>query len=205
MNTELKNAVKAADLKAQYDARVKRLVGHKRVLAQILIKTVDEFKGMNPKTVANCIEGTPYISTVPVEPGLTNAAREENGQRVVGLNTENQEINEGLVRFDVICYVRLPERDGEKVPDGKKKPLTQIIINLEMQKDQPREYQILNRAVFYVSRQISAQKERDFTGSHYDDIKSVYSIWICMNMEENSMSHIHLTKEDMMGSQPWRV
>ncbi len=49
MNTELKNAVKAADLKAQYDARVKRLVGHKRVLAQILIKTVDEFKGMNPK------------------------------------------------------------------------------------------------------------------------------------------------------------
>ena len=65
--TELKNAVKAADLKAQYDARVKRLVGHKRVLAQILIKTVDEFKGMNPKTVANCIEGTPYISTVPVE------------------------------------------------------------------------------------------------------------------------------------------
>lgn len=32
MNTELKNAVKAADLKAQYDARVKRLVGHKRVL-----------------------------------------------------------------------------------------------------------------------------------------------------------------------------
>ena len=61
MNTELKNAVKAADLKAQYDARVKRLVGHKRVLAQILIKTVDEFKGMNPKTVANCIEGTPYM------------------------------------------------------------------------------------------------------------------------------------------------
>lgn len=84
MNTELKNAVKAADLKAQYDARVKRLVGHKRVLAQILIKTVDEFKGMNPKTVANCIEGTPYISTVPVEPGLTNEVLDKNGQRIVG-------------------------------------------------------------------------------------------------------------------------
>ena len=98
MNTELKNAVKAADLKAQYDARVKRLVGHKRVLAQILIKTVDEFKGMNPKTVANCIEGTPYISTVPVEPGLTNAMLDKNGQRIVGFNTESQEINEGLTR-----------------------------------------------------------------------------------------------------------
>ena len=204
MIRELKNAVSASGKEAQYDEHAKNIAGQKFIIANILAKSVEAFRGMKPKDIIPYIEGEPYISKVPVEPGLTNAAWEENGQRVVGLNTENQEINEGLVRFDVICYVRLPERDGEKVPDGEKKPLTQIIINLEMQKDQPREYQILNRAVFYVSRQISAQKERDFTGSHYDDIKSVYSIWICMNMEENSMSHIHLTKEDMMGSQPWR-
>ena len=204
MIRELKIAVSASGKEAQYDEHAKNIAGQKFIIANILAKSVEAFRGMKPKDIIPYIEGEPYISKVPVEPGLTNAAREENGQRVVGLNTENQEINEGLVRFDVICYVRLPERDGEKVPDGKKKPLTQIIINLEMQKDQPREYQILNRAVFYVSRQISAQKEREFTGSHYDDIKSVYSIWICMNMEENSMSHIHLTKEDMMGSQLWR-
>ena len=204
MIRELKNAVSASGKEAQYDEHAKNIAGQKFIIANILAKSVEAFRGMKPKDIIPYIEGEPYISKVPVESGLTNAVREENGQRVVGLNTENQEINEGLVRFDVICYVRLPERYGEKVPDGEKKPLTQIIINLEMQKDQPREYQILNRAVFYVSRQISAQKERDFTGSHYDDIKSVYSIWICMNMEENSMSHIHLTKEDMMGSQPWR-
>ncbi len=203
MIRELKNAVSASGKEAQYDEYAKNIAGQKFIIANILAKSVEAFRGMKPKDIIPYIEGEPYISKVPMEPGLTNAAREENGQRVVGLNTENQEINEGLVRFDVICYVRLPERNGEKTSDGKKKPLTQIIINLEMQKDQPREYQILNRAVFYVSRQISAQKERDFTGSHYDDIKSVYSIWICMNMEENSMSHIHLTKEDMMGNQPW--
>lgn len=192
MNTELKNAVKAADLKAQYDARVKRLVGHKRVLAQILIKTVDEFKGMNPKTVANCIEGTPYISTVPVEPGLTNEVLDENGQRIVGFNTESQEINEGLARFDIVFYVRT--KDG----------LSQIIINVEAQKDEPGEYEILNRAIFYVSRLVSSQKERDFENSRYDDIKRVYSIWVCMNMEENSLSHIHLTKEDLVGKNQWK-
>ena len=186
MNTELKNAVKAADLKAQYDARVKRLVGHKRILAQILIKTVDEFKGMNPKAVADCIEGTPYISAVPVEPGLTNAVLDRNGQRIVGFNTENQEINEGLARFDIVFYVRT--KDG----------LSQIIINVEAQKDEPGEYEILNRAIFYVSRLVSSQKERDFENSSYNDIKRVYSIWICMNMEENTMSHIHLTKEDLI-------
>ena len=203
MIRELKNAVSASGKEAQYDEHAKNIAGQKFIIANILAKSVEAFRGMKPKDIIPYIEGEPYISKVPVEPGLTNAAWVENGQRVVGFNTENQEINEGLVRFDVICYVRLPDREGEKVPDGEKKPLTQIIINLEMQKDQPREYQILNRAVFYVSRQISAQKERDFTGSHYDDIKSVYSIWICMNMEENSMSHIHLTKEDMMGNQPW--
>ena len=100
--------------------------------------------------------------------------------------------------------MRLPERSGEKASDGEKKPLTQIIINVEIQKNQPKKYKILNRSIFYVCRQISAQKERDFVGSHYDDIKNVYSIWICMNMEKNSMCHIHLTKEDIIDAQQWK-
>ena len=192
MDTELKNAVKATDTKAQYDASAKRLLGQKSILAHILVKTVDEFKAMNPKDVVSYIEGTPYISAVPVEPGLTNIATEKSGQRVVSFNTENAEVNEGLVRFDIIFYVRM--KDG----------LAQIIVNVEAQKDESAEYQILNRAIFYVSRLISSQKERDFENSSYDDIKRVYSIWVCMNMTENTMSHIHLTKEDVVGSYEWK-
>ena len=192
MNTELKSAVMATDRDAQYDNSAKRLIAHKFILARILVKTVEEFKGMDPIEVAALIEGLPYISAVPVEPGLTNAVHFQNGQRLVGFNTENQELNEGLVRFDIVFYVRM--KDG----------LSQIIINVEAQKDEPGEYEILNRAVFYVSRLVSSQKERDFENSSYDDIKSVYSIWICMNMEENTMSHIHLTKEDLIGSYEWK-
>jgi len=192
LNTELKNAVMATDRDAQYDNSAKRLIAHKIVLAWILIRTVEEFKGMEPLEVAALIEGIPYISAVPVEPGLTNAVRFKNGKRLVGFNTENQEMNEGLVRFDIVFYVRM--KDG----------LSQIIINVEAQKDEPGEYEILNRAVFYVSRLVSSQKERDFENSSYDDIKCVYSIWICMNMEENTMSHIHLTKEDLIGSYEWK-
>ena len=192
MNTELKNTVLATDRDAQYDNSAKRLIAHKIILARILIKTVEKFKGMDPLEVAALIEGIPYISTVPVEPGLTNAVHFQNGKRIVGFNMENQEVNEGLVRFDIVFYVRM--KDG----------LSQIIINVEAQKDEPGEYEILNRAVFYVSRLISSQKEKDFENSSYDDIKCVYSIWICMNMEENTMSHIHLTKEDMIGSYEWK-
>lgn len=96
MNTELKSAVMATDRDAQYDNSAKRL-----------------------------IEGLPYISAVPVEPGLTNAVHFQNGQRLVGFNTENQELNEGLVRFDIVFYVRM--KDG----------LSQIIINVEAQRMNP--------------------------------------------------------------------
>lgn len=193
MNTEIANAVNAAGDKAQYDTRVKRLLAQKSILAHILVKTVDEFKGMKPEDVVKYIEGEPSISVVPVEPGLANMEKPDAaGQRIVGLNTENAEINEGLVRFDIIFYVRM------------KNGLSQIIVNIEAQKDEPTEYKILNRAIFYVSRLISSQKERDFVNTNYDDIKQVFSIWICMNMDDNSLSHIHLTKDELLKPCNWK-
>ena len=193
MNTEIANAVNAAGDKAQYDTRVKRLLAQKSILAHILVKTVDEFKGMRPEDVVKYIEGEPGISVVPVEPGLANMEKTDAaGQRIVGLNTENAEINEGLVRFDIIFYVRM------------KNGLSQIIVNIEAQKDEPTEYKILNRAIFYVSRLISSQKERDFVNTNYDDIKQVFSIWICMNMDDNSLSHIHLTKDELLKPCNWK-
>ena len=199
MNTEIANAVNAAGDKAQYDTRVKRLLAQKSILAHILVKTVVEFQGMKPEDVVTYIEGEPSISVVPVEPGLANMEKTDAaGQRIVGLNTENAEINEGLVRFDIIFYVRMPSVDDTK--NG----LSQIIVNIEAQKDEPTEYKILNRAIFYVSRLISSQKKRDFVNTNYDDIKQVFSIWICMNMDDNSLSHIHLTKDEMLKPCNWK-
>ena len=82
--------------------------------------------------------------------------------------------------------------------------LSQIIINVEAQKDEPNGYDILNRAIFYVSRMISSQKERDFSNSNYNDIKRVYSIWVCMNIPENSLEHIHLVKDSIVNSHEWK-
>jgi hypothetical protein len=193
LSTEITNAVKAADDKAQYDERAKRLLSQKHILAHILVKTVDEFKGMNPKDVVSYIEGEPKVGIVPLEPGLTNKDETPtDGERVVGLNTENFDINEGLVRFDIIFYVRM--KDG----------LSQIIVNVEAQQKNPTEYDILNRAIFYVCRMVSSQKERDFVKSNYNDIKRVTSIWICLNMKENSMNHYHLTNDVLLGNQKWK-
>ena len=74
------------------------------------MKTVDEFKGMKTEDVVKYIEGEPSISVVPVEPGLANMEKTDaTGQRIVGLNTENAEINEGLVRIGITNEI--PEHD----------------------------------------------------------------------------------------------
>lgn len=172
------------------------MASNKIILAHILVKAVDEFQGMTPEAVVPYIEGDPLISVVPVEPGLTNAVAKsvadslKTGQRIIGLNTENVEVNEGLVRFDIIFYVRM--KDG----------ISQVIVNLEAQKDESTSYHVLNRAVFYVSRLISSQKERDFVKTNYNDIRRVFSIWVCMNMTENSMAYVHLAKDDLIGAYP---
>ena len=189
MNTEIKNAVNAARGMAQYDENAKRLLGNKSILAHILTSTVEEFRGMNPADVEGYIEGEPCISSVPVEPGLTNI--KQGGKRLAGLNSESADVNEGVVRFDIVFYVRL--KDG----------VSQIIINIEAQKDAPSGYSILNRGIFYACRLISSQKERDFVNTNYDDIKRVYTIWICMNMPENSLDYYQLTNRKVLGSRTW--
>ena len=231
LENEIEHTLEISNAETQYDETAKKLLGNKKILACILIYTVDEFRGMTPAEVIPLIEGDPVIGKVPVEPGLTNIHKMANigktsatqgkthanemakihrtkqtlnaskpsnrrntksGKRIAGLNTENSEKNEGKIYFDVLFYVRM--RDG----------LTQMIINVEAQKDEPTGYDIINRAVFYVSRLISSQKERDFVKMNFNDMKQVYSIWICMNMSDNSLNHIHLTNDSLLGFTEWQ-
>lgn len=153
VDASIKKTVRASDKDAQYDEKAKKLLGHKIILAYILVNTIEEFREMNPKEVVNYIEGEPYISVIPVDSGMTNGKKKagdnpgkeleedtKTTEQVSRLNTENSEINEGMIRFDIIFYVRM--KDG----------LTQIIINVEAQKEEPRKYKIVNRAIFYICR-----------------------------------------------------
>ena len=144
MDASIKESVKASDKEAQYDEKAKKLLGHKIILAYILVNTVEEFRGMNLKDVVKYIEGEPYISTVPIDPGMTNIKERKEGsiketetpEQVIGLNTENSELNEGMIRFDIIFYVRM--KDG----------LTQIIVNIEAQKEEPGKVLYIKQSYF---------------------------------------------------------
>ena len=90
---------------------------------------------MKANDVVKYIEGEPYVSIVPVEPGSTNAIFNDNS-KIAGFNTENFEINEGLIRFDIIFYVRVPSKSGNN--SNNENELSQVIINIEAQKDEPK-------------------------------------------------------------------
>ena len=78
-----------------------------------------------------------------------------------------------------------------------------MIINIEAQNDFYPGYPLIKRGIYYCSRMISAQYGTEFTNSHYENIKKVYSIWICMNppkSRENSITRYYIAEENLVGS-----
>ena len=141
------------------------------------ITRLPEFKEAAISDIAEkYIEGTPQISEIPLDRDMTNAARSvlSAPKEILGDSTENLGITEGWIRFDILFHARVP-KSGE---------LITLIINVEAQRTQKRSklgYVLLRRAVYYASRLISSQKETEFSGSSYNEIKKVYSIWLCMD------------------------
>ncbi|MBS6520250.1 MAG: hypothetical protein KH359_06235 [Clostridiales bacterium] len=79
------------------------------------------------------------------------------------------------------------------------------MINLEAQRDFCPKYSIVTRGIYYGARMISSQKGTEFSGSNYDEIKKVYSIWICMNVPRyigNTILEYSLTKQDIVQEMP---
>ncbi len=162
-NTYIANVIESAGSTADVDDATKEILSDKSVLAWIMSRAVEEFKGYSIEVIKECIEGEPEISKVSVDPGLTNEA-------ITGDDTEDKVQHEGKVHFDI--------RFTAITPDKKR---IKVIINVEAQKNFYPGYDLVTRGVYYGARLISSQKNREFIGTNYDDIKKVYSIWICLN------------------------
>lgn len=184
------NIVKMTDKRAQYDACAKLILSHKSILSRIVKDTIPEYKDMDPDEIAKCIEGTPFVSNVRIEPGLTNPSI---SNVISGINVENAVPGEGDNTFDIMFYLR--------TPDG----LTQIIVNIEAQRRKKPGYPLGNRIIYYGCRQVSSQKEREFVHSNYGDIKKVYSIWLCFNLDQDCMNLVHLVNDPVLGDHQWDI
>lgn len=174
IKTQLSNALEIAGDRAKYDATVKKILANKEILAWILKYSATEFKTASINEIVDAIEGSPEIGTTPVYPGKTNMKPET----ITGLTTNDKVPNEGEITYDIRFYVYTPDRARIK-----------LIVNIEAQKSNPG-YDLVTRGIFYGARMLSAQLDQEFSADNYDNIKKVYSIWICMDTSRKSMNTI---------------
>ena len=178
IQTILARDIDTENIDIRYDRSVKRVLANTPLLAPITKYTVRELKNYFIPMIEKCIDADSIqVSQVFVEPGLTN-------RKILNDELESKIPGEGRAIFDIRFTITLP--DGSR---------TKIIINIEAQQKSNPGYSLLNRGIFYAARLISAQLSVEFTNDgsdkkQYDNMKKVYSIWICMNCPEDKKDSI---------------
>lgn len=185
--TNISDTIDRNSISAKYDESVKEMLADKQILARILKYTLEDFANEELSVIINSMDEL-AVSRIRMEPGHTNL------NRVHKTSEEDQVIGEGKIFYDI----RFSVYHGNE--------LLKILINIEAQKStNPSKlgYHIDNRAIYYLGRMISAQKEVEFNNSHYDELKAVRSIWICMDSsdDEDSINRIRFTRENVFGKE----
>lgn len=189
---EIKNDPESVDYRRLSDAACKQLLGDKLILACILKGCVPEFMDCHVNDIeTKYIEGEPEIGTVGVYPETTNPPKETAPGKIHGINNENATDTEGKVTFDIRFYALTPTEERVK-----------LIINVESQNEFYTKYPLMKRAIYYACRQISAQYGSEFEHAHYENIKKVYSIWVCFDpplYRHNTINAYQITEKQLVG------
>lgn len=166
MESYIANTIRAigdgADL--QLDRTVKRLLSTRRVLAFIMIHAVTEFRTYTIEEAMAAIDGDPVISRKNLRSGRVEP---EVVQTVTNESTSSEK---GQIYYDIVFYAHTRTGEHQK-----------LWINIEAQKSSYPGYDLVTRGIYYSARLLSDELDKEFESENYDDIKKVYSIWICMN------------------------
>lgn len=190
--------------KVNLDAGCKSLLGCTPVAAFIAKNCIPEFHDMALDKIQEFIvykkakdEMTPEelaeiqkSNIPPVE--ISCHPVEDLPDKLNEKNVESKSVNEGTIYYDVLFDIGLPCGEANRV-----------IVDIEAQNKYNPGYHMLKRGSFYSGRMISAQKESVFHNSDYDKLQKVYSIWLCIDPDEEvrgvcntySMTETCLAKE----------
>lgn len=172
--------------KAMRDDYAKCILADPQILANIVKVIVPEFREYSIKDIIPCIGETIVSLTVP----------ERLCIKIESDGTEDIDIENGKIIYDI----RFPLYYNNRT--------IKILVNVEAQKSisySTLGYHIEARMVYYMARLVSSQKNVEFIKSNYDDIKDVYSIWICMDTEadEDSIIELGLQPRVIYGKTSW--
>ncbi|MGN0692830.1 MAG: hypothetical protein ACI4K7_10820 [Oscillospiraceae bacterium] len=164
------------------DSCCKKIMSSKLIIAKLLQAVVPEYTDSEPEDIVNMINNV-SVSETPVDADIAPVIQSES--------TEDSSIMEGKRIYDIKFTARTPQ-DRQIA----------LIINLEIQNNFNAGYPLIKRAEYYCARLISGQLNTIFTGSHYEKIEKVYSIWICTSPDEkhrNTISLYKMNRYDLAG------
>lgn len=189
MNTEENNISKRINKQDREacDALCRELLSNKAVLARILKECTDEFKNIDPNEIAE-----KYIEPNPMIGGeIGNESEAEKS--IHGMKNEEKSLEDGTIVYDIRFRAIVPGTEKEKI---------ELIINVEVQNRDNPGYPLIKRGIYYGARLISSQKGEEFVKSRYQDIKKVYSIWVCTNVskeKKNTITKYAIREENIIG------
>lgn len=192
--TQIGQAIDTVGNKAQYDNCAKKLLAFRAIDAWILKTCTKEFSGYSVSYICeHCIMRDAEVSTKAVHQDQLDRNERLNGDQLIDLlNSESNSIREQTVYYDIRFKAVVP---GEDDP-------VQLIINLELQKDDTPGYPLVMRGFYYCARMISEQYGTVFSDEHYEKMQKVYSIWICPDpaqKRKNGIFKYHTVEETIYG------
>lgn len=192
-NTNIQRTVMLVDENPMLDHAVRLLLADPQILARILKRVTVEFRDEEIGSIMRAIEGKPEIAgplyggTIPPE------------ARIIPSDDKESNIpGEGKHFFDVKFSARIAEN---RIVDFG----IRILVDVEAQYDYYPGYDIVTRGLFYGGRMLSEQSGVEFVSDDYDNLRKVYSIWICMNPPKyarNSIVKFGMKPEILYGNFP---
>ena len=191
-NQGLEKQIDTYNNELQYDIQSKQLIGTKSVLAQIFRLCVPEFEGMEVEEIKKYILDTQVLSK-EVSEGYSNRNAEQE-ERVLLLSSESKVEGEKTIFYDIRTIVKNPKYNPE---DKNSYETMELVMNIEVQTDSKHlDYVIEQRSIYYASRSISDQLGIITKKTNYSQLNKVYSIWILLGEEGDSIRHLQLKDQD---------
>ena len=163
-------------------------MAEKVILAWIMKSCLAEYADCTVNEIAEkYIEEKPQVAQIPVAPD-----ERQNTSVIQGAGVEDTTITEGTVTFDIRFHAAVPV-SREQIG---------LMINIEAQNQFYPGYPLTKRGIYYCCRMISSQYGTVFTGSHYEKLKKVYSVWICMDppkSRENTITRYFIQEGNLIG------
>ena len=169
----------------------------KEIIAPVLQRVIPEYSGYSVEQVIEMID-----SDIRQSDTVSDSERPFAQDR----GTEQYSVTEKLLRFDVHIKAKNPVLSSEKI---------QVMLHIdyeiqnvynaaEIVKGVREPYDIEQRAMYYVARELSSQLRYVTENTCYNRLEKCYSIWVCTQgipeNDKNSVSVYNINKKDVFGS-----